>query len=228
MTMLSPLKVTRVLSMRQGSSMLRTRSMPVLRAKGMPAWSGSGPAEMGRTVTATVTDSIAEEGFGMQVEKNKVVTFLYRMSEPVGAAIEDSLEGQPAVYLHGLLGVLTGLEDAMAGKQAGDRFSVTLSPEKAYGARRSDAVQRVSIKHVMTRGNKKETLQPGKVVQVNTHQGPRDVTVIKAGLKTVDVDTNHPFAGKTLSFDIEVVDVRDATTDELAHGHAHGAGGHEH
>jgi len=164
----------------------------------------------------------------MQVEKNKVVTFHYRMSEPDGAAIEDSHEGQPAVYLHGHLGVLTGLEDAMAGKQAGDRFSVTLSPEKAYGARRSDAVQRVSIKHVMTRGNKKETLQPGKVVQVNTHQGPRDVTVIKAGLKTVDVDTNHPFAGKTLSFDIEVVDVRDATTDELAHGHAHGAGGHEH
>src|SRR3569623_977054 len=116
----------------------------------------------------------------------------------------------------------------MAGKQAGDRFSVTLSPVKAYGARRSDAVQRVSFKHVMTRGNKKETLQPGKVVQVNTLQGPRDVTVIKAGLKTVDVDTNHPLAGKTLSFDIEVVDVRDATTDELAHGHAHGAGGHEH
>jgi len=164
----------------------------------------------------------------MRVEKNKVVTFHYRVSEPDGAVLEDSHEGQPAVYLHGHLGVLTGLEDAMAGKQAGDRFSVTLSPEKTYGARRSDAVQRVSIKHVMTRGNKKETLRPGKVVQVNTHQGPRDVTVIKAGLKTVDVDTNHPLAGKTLSFDVEVVDVRDATTDELAHGHAHGAGGHEH
>src|SRR3569832_2558658 len=132
--------------------MLRSRSMPVLRAMGMPAWSGSGPAEMGRTVTATVTDSNAEEGFGMQVEKNKVVTFHYRMSEPDGAAIEGSHEGQPAVYLHGRLGVLAGLEDDMAGKQAGDRFSVPLSPEKAYGARRSDAVQRVSFLFVMTSG----------------------------------------------------------------------------
>src|SRR3569833_3052627 len=170
MTMLSPHKVTRVLTMRLGSSMLRSRSMPVLRAMGMPAWSGSGPAEMGRTETATVTDSNAEEGFGMQVEKNKVVTYHYRMSATDGAAINDSHEWQPAEYVHVHLGVLTGLDDAMAGKQAGDRFSVTLAAEKAYGARRSDSVQRVSIKHVMTRGNKKETLQPGKVVQVNTHQ----------------------------------------------------------
>lgn len=164
----------------------------------------------------------------MQVEKKKVVTFHYRVSEPGEAVIEDSHDGQPATYLHGYLGVLSGLEEALAGKQPGDRFSVTLSPDKAYGLRQRDAVQRVSIKHVMTRGNKKETLQPGKVVQVSTNHGPRDVTVIKAGLKTVDVDTNHPLAGKTLHFDIELVDVRDATADELAHGHAHGAGGHEH
>lgn len=65
-------------------------------------------------------------------------------------------------------------------------------------------------------------------VQINTNHGPRDVTVVKAGLKTIDVDTNHPLAGRTLNFEIEVLDVRDATAEEIAHGHAHGAGGHQH
>lgn len=164
----------------------------------------------------------------MQIENNKVVSFHYRLSEPGQAVFESSHDAEPAVYLHGHLGVLTGLEEAMAGKQAGDQFTITLSPEKAYGLRQAGAVQRVSLKHVLTRGNKKETLGPGKVVQVNTSQGPRDVTVVKAGLKTIDVDTNHPLAGKTLTFEIEVVDVRDATAEEIAHRHAHGAGGHQH
>lgn len=164
----------------------------------------------------------------MQIENNKVVSFHYRLSEPGQTVFESSHDAEPAVYLHGHLGVLTGLEEAMAGKQAGDQFTITLSPEKAYGLRQADAVQRVSLKHVLTRGNKKETLRPGNVVQVNTNQGPRDVTVVKAGLKTIDVDTNHPLAGKTLTFEIEVVDVRDATAEEIAHRHAHGAGGHQH
>lgn len=164
----------------------------------------------------------------MHVEKNKVVSFHYRLSEPGQGLLEESHGDQPAVYLHGHLAVLSGLEEAMAGKRTGDRFTVTLPPEKAYGHRQADAIQRVSLKHVLTRGNKKETLRPGNVVRVNTNQGPRDVTVVKAGLKTVDVDTNHPWAGKTLTFDIEVVEVRDASAEEIAHGHVHGAGGHEH
>lgn len=163
----------------------------------------------------------------MQVENNKVVTFHYRVSEPGQAVFEDSHEGQPAVYLHGHLGVLSGLEEAMTGRRAGDSFSITLPPEKAYGLRQENAIQRISLKHVVT-GGKKAALRPGMVVQVQTHQGPREVTVVKTGLKTVDVDANHPLAGKTLAFEIEVTDVRDATPEEIAHGHAHGAGGHEH
>lgn len=164
----------------------------------------------------------------MQIEENKVATFHYRLTEEVKGIIEDSREGNPIVYLHGHTTLIKGLEDALLGKQAGDKFSVTLPPELAYGLRDDNAVQRISPKHIITPGNKKMQFKPGMVVQVNTAQGPRDVVVIKAGLKTVDVDINHPLAGKTLTFDVEVFDVRDATPEEIAHGHVHGEGGHHH
>ncbi len=164
----------------------------------------------------------------MHIEKNKVVTFHYRLSEPGQAVFEDSHAGPPAVYLHGQHNMLAGLEEALAGKQAGDVFTVTLPPEKAYGVRREDSMQRVSLKHVVNPGNKKRVYKPGMAVQVNTSQGPRDVTVVKPGLKTLDVDTNHPLAGRTLCFEVEVIAVRDASAEEIAHGHAHGVGGHQH
>lgn len=167
-------------------------------------------------------------GKNMLIEADKVVTFHYRMSEPGQTVLEDSHNGQPVVYLHGHNGMLGGLEEALAGKKAGDRFEVTLSPEQAYGLRRDDSVQRVSVKHVINPGHKKVKYQPGMVVQLNTTRGPQEAVVIKAGLKTIDVDTNHPLAGKTLVFDIDVVDVRTATSEEIAHRHAHGAGGHQH
>lgn len=161
----------------------------------------------------------------MVVEKDAVVSFHYRLSEPGQPALEDSHGGAPLSYLHGHHGMLPGLEEALAGKCVGDVVAVTLAPEQAYGLRQENAIQRVSLKHIASRGKK---LQPGMVVRVSTDQGPRDVVVVKAGLKTVDVDTNHPLAGKTLSFDIEIVAVRRATDEELAHGHAHGEGGHPH
>ena len=164
----------------------------------------------------------------MLIGADKVVTFHYRLSESGQEVVENSRDDQPVVYLHGHGGMLAGLESALTGKQAGDQFTVTLSPEMAYGLRRDDAVQRISVKHVMNPGNMKVTYRPGMVVQVNTDQGPREVTVIKAGLKTIDVDTNHPMAGKTLKFEVEVVDVRDASEEEIAHGHVHGVGGHHH
>lgn len=163
----------------------------------------------------------------MLIEQNKVVTFHYRVREPGQEVIEDShVDNDPAVYLHGHEGMVKGLEEALAGRKAGDTFSVTLTPEQAYGHRSEEAVQRISVKHVV--GGKKTQYRPGMVVQVNTSHGPREVVVIKAGLKTIDVDTNHPLAGKTLEFDIEVVDVRDASAEEIAHGHVHGEGGHHH
>lgn len=164
----------------------------------------------------------------MLIDANKVVTFHYRVSEPGQPELENSHDDAPAVYLHGHQGMITGLEEALAGKQAGDKFSVTLTPEQAYGVRREDAVQRVSVKHVINPTKKKVVYKPGMVVQLNTQHGPHAVTVVKAGLKTLDVDANHPYAGKSLSFDIEVVAVREASAEEIEHGHVHGEGGHQH
>lgn len=160
----------------------------------------------------------------MQIVADKVVSFHYHLSEGEGEAFENSRDGDPVLYLHGRHGMLSGLEEAMAGKETGDTFTVTLSPEKAYGKRRESAQQRVPIKHLVTKGK----LKPGMVVQINTEKGAKEATVLKVGLKNVDVDSNHPLAGKTLTFAVEIVDVRDATPEELSHGHAHGVGGHQH
>ena len=164
----------------------------------------------------------------MIIEQDKVVSFHYLLSDENSVVLEDSHRGNAMVYLHGHNGMLPGVEEALAGKSAGEKFSVTLEPEQAYGQVRENAVQRVSLKHVITPGKKKIKPKVGMVVQLNTQEGPRDVVVVKAGLKTLDVDTNHPFAGKTLKFDIDVVDVRDATPEEVEHKHVHGEGGHHH
>ena len=164
----------------------------------------------------------------MLIAADKVVSFHYRLSEADQPVVDDSRNGPPVVYLHGHDGMLPGLEEALTGKQTGDTITVTLPPEKAYGLRREDAVQRISVKRVINPGNKKVVYKPGMVIQLNTDHGPREVTVIKAGFKTLDVDTNHPMAGRTLQFEIEVVDVRDASEEETAHGHVHGEGGHAH
>ncbi len=164
----------------------------------------------------------------MLIETNKVVTFHYRLSEPGTEVLEDSHQGNPMVYLHGHHGMLPGLEGALTGKQAGDTFTVTLPPEQAYGLRRENSQQRISVKHVVNPSGRKIVYKPGMVVQVNTNDGPREVVVVKAGLKTIDVDTNHPLAGKTLTFEIDVVDVRAASAEEISHRHVHGDGGHHH
>ena len=160
----------------------------------------------------------------MQIGPETVVTFHYTLRDQEGAAMETSRGGDPAAYLHGAHNIIPGLENAMTGRAGGETFSATLNPEDAYGLHNPDQVQRVPLKHIAYKGK----LEPGAVVQLSTNDGMRAVTVKKAGRHTVDVDTNHPLAGQTLVFDIEVVEVRAATAEELAHGHVHGVGGHHH
>jgi FKBP-type peptidyl-prolyl cis-trans isomerase SlyD len=112
----------------------------------------------------------------------------------------------------------------MAGREAGDVFSASIAPAEAYGRHNANRTRRVPIKHLVFKGK----LRPGKVVQLNTSEGSKPVTVLKAGRHSADIDTNHPLAGQALTFDIEIVDLRPATSEELAHGHAHGPGGHHH
>lgn len=129
------------------------------------------------------------------------------------------------VYLHGYRNILPALEAALVGKSAGETVTTTLMPGQAYGERVDSSIQRVPIKHLVTR---LKHYKPGMLVRVNTKEGPRDVTIVKVGKFNVDVDTNHPYAGKTLTFSITIQSVRPATNEELSHGHAHGVTGHEH
>lgn len=160
----------------------------------------------------------------VEIGNHSVVTFHYTVSDVDGNELETSRDGDATAYLHGANNVIPGLEKAMAGRTAGDVFSVTIEPQDAYGQRNPERTQRVPAKHLVFKGK----LKPGDVVQLNTREGMYPVTVIKAGRHSVDIDSNHPMAGKTLNFDIEIIDVREASAEEQAHGHAHGPGGHHH
>lgn len=164
----------------------------------------------------------------MQISKDKVVTFHYRLSNEKGKELETSHGEDPVAYLHGHGNIISGLEKGLEGKSSEDVLTVKVEPKDGYGLRNEGATQRVPIKHLV--GDKKQNskLKPGAVVAINTEEGPRQVVVIKAGKFNVDVDTNHPLAGQVLSFDIEIQSVREATDEELEHGHAHGVGGHQH
>lgn len=164
----------------------------------------------------------------MQIEADSVVSFHYRLSEVGGELLESSYDAEPTLYLHGHGNLLPALEEALNGRQAGDKASINLEPEQAYGQRKEGATQRIPIKHLQNHSAVKNKLKPGMRVAVNTEHGPWDAVVLKVGKFNVDIDSNHPLAGKSLTFEVEIVDVRVATGDELAHGHAHGAGGHHH
>lgn len=155
---------------------------------------------------------------------DKVVSFHYKLSDLGGTINESSQGGSPVVYLHGRDAIVPGLETQLNGKKSGEKFTATVPPEQGYGERNESAVQRVPLKHLATKG----PIQEGQMVVVNTREGGRQARVLKVGHFNVDLDLNHPLAGKTLTFEIEVVDVRDATQEELTHGHAHGPGGHGH
>lgn len=160
----------------------------------------------------------------MQIEKNRVVSFHYRLSEQDGTEIEHSYDAQPSLYLHGARNILPALEKALVGHAAGDKVEVSLSPEQAYGRRQEGRVQRIPAKYLKHEGK----LKPGKIVRYRDDNGTHQATVIKVGKFSVDVDANHPLAGKALQFAIEIMDVREASAEEVAHGHAHGPGGHQH
>ena len=160
----------------------------------------------------------------MNICKNTVVYFHYDLTDAQGTLLESSRDGEPSAYLHGSANILPGVETALEDKTEGDTISVTLPPEQAYGPRREDQVRRVPVKHLIYQGK----LRPGLTVQVNTSEGRKPATVVKAGKFSADIDTNHPMAGQTLTFTIDVMRLRDASPEEIAHRHVHGPGGHQH
>ena len=159
----------------------------------------------------------------LKIEKDSVVRFHYTVSEPGQEPLETSKERDPLAILVGHGNVIPGLDKALVGHVAGDSFGVDVAAADAYGERRDGLTQRVPKKHF-----KEQKLAPGMQVVLNTNFGPRAVTIQKVGMSVVDVDLNHPMAGKDLHFDIEIVDVREAGKEEIEHGHVHGDGGHAH
>lgn len=150
--------------------------------------------------------------------------FHYELSDESGESLENSRDGDGVAVLIGHRNVIPGVEAALSGKQTGDKFQTTVPPALGYGLRREDLQQRLSKKHIL--GNRKPKV--GEAVPIQTKSGVRNVMVTKVGNSVVDVDMNHPMAGRTLVFDIEILEVREATPEELTHRHVHGAGGHQH
>jgi FKBP-type peptidyl-prolyl cis-trans isomerase SlyD len=164
----------------------------------------------------------------MKITDKTVVQFHYTLKDEAGKEIESSYSSDPLAYLHGFKNMLVGVENSLTGKEAGDKYSVTVQPDEAYGERDENAIQRVPVKHLLGLPTPSAKWKPGMTAAVETDAGQRHVTVIKAGKFMVTVDINPPLAGKVLTFDIEVIDVRAATDEEVEHGHAHGVGGHHH
>ena len=158
------------------------------------------------------------------IQDKTAVSFHYTLTNQDGEQIETSRDKEPMTYLHGSHSIIPGLENAMTGRSQGDEFQVTIEPADAYGEKTEANIQRVSSKHF--RFPKK--LKPGQVVGLQTKNGPIQVTIVKVGRFNVDVDANHPLAGQTLTFDVEISAVREATEEEISHGHAHGPGGVDH
>lgn len=160
----------------------------------------------------------------MHIEKNRVVSFNYTLRDDQGTVIDSSGGRGPLSYLHGKGNIIPGLEQALAGKAVGDKLDVTVAPEQGYGVRDERLVQIVA----RAKFGEVAGLAPGMQVRANGPKGPRIVTVVSLDRDFVTVDGNHPLAGRTLHFSIEVAEVRKATHEEISHGHVHGPGGHHH
>ncbi|RYY79423.1 MAG: peptidylprolyl isomerase [Moraxellaceae bacterium] len=157
------------------------------------------------------------------IQNDQVVSFHYTLTDENGTVIDKS-EGQPLVYLHGAGNIIPGLENALVGKNVGDKLNVNVPAAEGYGEYNAEMVQEVPRN--MFQGV--DDIQAGMQFQAQTDDGIQIVTVKDVNDESVFVDGNHPLAGQNLNFDVEIVDIRPATQEEMDHGHVHGAGGHHH
>ena len=156
----------------------------------------------------------------MQIADNTAVSIHYTLSNDAGEVIDSSIGDDALVYLHGAGNIISGLEKSLQGKGVGDKFNVRIEPEDAYGEFRDEMVQVISRE--MFEGI--DTVEVGMQFHADVNYGTGVVTVVNVDGDAITIDGNHPLAGETLTFDVEVVDVRPATEEEMAHGHIHGAG----
>lgn len=160
----------------------------------------------------------------MNITEGKVVSIDYTLTNDHGEVLDSSSDKEPLAYIHGGGGLISGLEKELEGKVKGDKLIAIIAPEDAYGIRSEEMVQEVPMENFH---DPKEVKQ-GVQFQIEVEGHIHIATVTEVGEKTATVDMNHPLADETLHFDVEVMDVRDASKEELEHGHVHGAGGHHH
>ncbi|MBS3786166.1 MAG: peptidylprolyl isomerase [Gammaproteobacteria bacterium] len=153
----------------------------------------------------------------MQIAKNAVVAIDYTLHGTDGEVIDSSPEGEPLRYLHGAGNIIPGLENALEGKTAGEDLEVTIAPADAYGERDDRLTQDVS--RSMFEGV--DDIKAGMRFQAQTESGPQVVTVAAVTEDRITVDANHPLAGETLKFTVRINDVREASEEEISHGHVH-------
>lgn len=159
----------------------------------------------------------------MQIGSQKAVTIGYTLKDDEGNVLDTSEGAQPLTYLHGMGDIVPGLEKALDGKQVGDAVSVSLAPEEGYGQRDERQIRNIPLRKLPA-----GKIEVGMQYQITTDAGPMLALVTAVRGDYVTIDANHPLAGMNLHFDVKVVEVRDATAEELQHGHVHGAGDHHH
>jgi FKBP-type peptidyl-prolyl cis-trans isomerase SlyD len=160
----------------------------------------------------------------MAIGTDSVVTIHYTLKDEAGNTLDSSAGGDPIAYLHGHGNIVPGLERQLEGKNAGDKLNVQVAAADGYGEYHKELVQQVPRRQLKGIAN----VSVGMRLQAQTADGARTVTVTHVASDMVTIDGNHPLAGKALSFEVEITDVRQATQEELSHGHVHGAGGHHH
>ena len=160
----------------------------------------------------------------MSITKDKVASIDYTLTNDAGEVLDSSTGREPLAYLHGYGGLIPGLEKELEGKLVGDKFKAVIQPEEAYGLRSEEFVHSVPLDNFE---NPKD-VQVGAQFQVNMDGQTHIATVTEVESGTVTVDMNHPLADETLHFEVEVKEIREATEEELSHGHVHGPGDHHH
>jgi FKBP-type peptidyl-prolyl cis-trans isomerase SlyD len=158
----------------------------------------------------------------VEITADRVVIIHYTLKNDSGSIIDSSAGSEPLAYIQGHGNLVAGLEKALEGKQDGTTLAVVIPPAEGYGERDESLIQRVPKRSLQGSGQIKKGMQ----FQARTEDGMRLFTVTAVVGDMVTLDGNHPLADQTLHFDVEVVGVREATTEELEHGHVHGAGGH--
>ena len=160
----------------------------------------------------------------MPIAQDSVVSIHYTLKDDAGETLDSSASGDPLAYLHGHGNLVAGLERALDGKSTGDKLAVKVAAADGYGEYDKQLVQKIPRRSLKGIAN----VSVGMRLHAQTEHGPRAVTVTQITGDMVTIDGNHPLAGQALNFDIEVTEVREATEEELSHGHVHGPGGHHH